>query len=716
MLALCHIRPPHSHPPTPPHIHPSFKISACKGRLTHFQSPFAVVYNDDEDLLLFNEEEGAACDKRQKIEDIISNCKAAQLNFQDPDFTKNLPDQMSKRPFEFMENPQLFSNIRPEGILQGSLGDCYLLSSISVLAENPFHITRLFQPKKVNEQGAYAIWVCESGFWKQVFVDDYFLVNQSSTPVYCRSKEGEVWPLLLEKAYAKCYGGYKKIEVGFSLDALRDLTGAPCQYIDLKSEQKACNEIRLALEKKYVLTASSKENSEDMVSRHCYAILDYKQVKNKQSQAVNFIKIRNPYGSIHYVEQQIDEVMVQNLGEALKQEGGILWLNMQEFRENFEVVSCNHVHAGYSNTSYTCRQPTQVLYVRAHKATHAYFSIILKHERFLKQNPGDKYLYPTQRIILARIGGKGELSCLEGAFGCKQACYIEQTLERGEYLIYAEIDAPGQQMKYPFSVSCYSQSPVSMTDYEKCLDPVSKDDLLQFLVMDHSLKHVQAFNQKFYDETNKGIQRLFGDSFGAAAIIYVNSSANQQLLETIEEFTCIENLIPYKFESKQALKVVVAPAESRVLLLKFGNLNNNSHKLQFRSKSNVVRSSLPPGQQGPGMNAVSDNDAQALAGLINKAISQGQPKKRSIGNKEINLSIYTLKHNEGIIMVYKNDTASVYKETITFTSLENLALQSQGQVKNRDVSVSVAPGATFWIKLNFVDPANKNAKFQSKFI
>ena len=45
----------------------------------------------------------------------------------------------------------------------------------------------------------------------------------------------DIGVMLLEKAFAKQYGrNYRRIEVGFSLDALKDLTGAPAEYIDLK--------------------------------------------------------------------------------------------------------------------------------------------------------------------------------------------------------------------------------------------------------------------------------------------------------------------------------------------------------------------------------------------------------------------------------------------------------------------------------------------------
>jgi calpain-15 len=44
----------------------------------------------------------------------------------------------------------------------------------------------------------------------------------------------------MEKAYAKAFGSYEKIEAGLAGDALRDLTGAPCLYLileDLETHQ-----------------------------------------------------------------------------------------------------------------------------------------------------------------------------------------------------------------------------------------------------------------------------------------------------------------------------------------------------------------------------------------------------------------------------------------------------------------------------------------------
>jgi hypothetical protein len=45
------------------------------------------------------------------------------------------------RPKEFIKNDfQLFNGIEPNDIKQGSLGVCYMLATLSVLAEIPQHI------------------------------------------------------------------------------------------------------------------------------------------------------------------------------------------------------------------------------------------------------------------------------------------------------------------------------------------------------------------------------------------------------------------------------------------------------------------------------------------------------------------------------------------------------------------------------------------------
>lgn len=62
-----------------------------------------------------------------------------------------------------------------------------------------------------------------------VVVDDYFpFCTHKNNWAFSRSgQDKEIWVLLLEKAWAKIFGSYQRIEGGTTGEALPSLTGAP---------------------------------------------------------------------------------------------------------------------------------------------------------------------------------------------------------------------------------------------------------------------------------------------------------------------------------------------------------------------------------------------------------------------------------------------------------------------------------------------------------
>ncbi len=72
--------------------------------------------------------------------------------------------------------------------------------------------------------------------------------------------------ILLEKAYAKLFGTYDKIESGLAGHALRDLTGAPYIYHirddETEMEEESSWDFMIEnFKKKYLITASSEKNT-----------------------------------------------------------------------------------------------------------------------------------------------------------------------------------------------------------------------------------------------------------------------------------------------------------------------------------------------------------------------------------------------------------------------------------------------------------------------
>lgn len=74
--------------------------------------------------------------------------------------------------FKDVETPEMFNNIGPDSIRQGALGNCYLGSTLAVLAENPNRIKNLFLTNEYNEFGVYGIKITKNGRSVSVVVDD----------------------------------------------------------------------------------------------------------------------------------------------------------------------------------------------------------------------------------------------------------------------------------------------------------------------------------------------------------------------------------------------------------------------------------------------------------------------------------------------------------------------------------------------------------------
>ncbi len=138
------------------------------------------------------------------------------------------------------------------------LGDCYFLSVLSVLAEVPHRIMRMFITDVTNEFGVYAVKLTKNGEAREVVIDDYFPCHSYGECCFTKAKGNELWVLILEKAWAKLHGSYERIEAGLAHNVMRDLTGAPSFDIDIEQygKDKLWERLLISDQKQYVIAAS----------------------------------------------------------------------------------------------------------------------------------------------------------------------------------------------------------------------------------------------------------------------------------------------------------------------------------------------------------------------------------------------------------------------------------------------------------------------------
>ncbi|GFR48950.1 hypothetical protein Agub_g10964 [Astrephomene gubernaculifera] len=126
-------------------------------------------------------------------------------------------------------NVRLFEDgVRTADINQGSVGDCWLLSSLACLASRPGAVEKLFLTPEYNEEGRYQLrlWDKQARRYSDIVVDDHIPIwRQGGQPCYARPAGNEAWVLLLEKAMAKHVGSYASLSGGMASWALETLTG-----------------------------------------------------------------------------------------------------------------------------------------------------------------------------------------------------------------------------------------------------------------------------------------------------------------------------------------------------------------------------------------------------------------------------------------------------------------------------------------------------------
>jgi calpain family cysteine protease len=126
----------------------------------------------------------------------------------------------------FTQGPGEADAIDISDIHQGQLGDCYLLATLAAFSlRNDDAIRRLIHR---NPNGTFTVTFYDDGGRPvPIVVTDEFPVDRSMMPVFQGDiDEKELWPMVIEKAYAQWRGGYAAIEGGWPDEVMAHLTGA----------------------------------------------------------------------------------------------------------------------------------------------------------------------------------------------------------------------------------------------------------------------------------------------------------------------------------------------------------------------------------------------------------------------------------------------------------------------------------------------------------
>ena len=103
------------------------------------------------------------------------------------------------------------------------------------MAEFPHRVQKCLVTQEFSPSGRYQARLFIGGKEQIITIDDFFAINkQTGAWQFSYSSESEIWVQILEKAWAKACGTYAKTIGGLPSEALKALTGAPCETVNHK--------------------------------------------------------------------------------------------------------------------------------------------------------------------------------------------------------------------------------------------------------------------------------------------------------------------------------------------------------------------------------------------------------------------------------------------------------------------------------------------------
>ncbi|CAL8104586.1 unnamed protein product [Calicophoron daubneyi] len=313
---------------------------------------------------------------KEPYEKMIAQAKKDQRLWEDPDFPASdasigdpkLEQKVEwKRPKEINPEAQVFvGGFSRLDIEQGALGDCWLLASISSIANYPALFDHVI-PKDQNMQDPTYAGVFRARFWRfgqwiEVTVDDRLPVYKGTNDlVFVHSPDSrEYWASLLEKAYAKLHGCYAKLDAGLQSEAMEDLTGGVAAIILLQKDERPNDLLqrmltyvnRCCLMGCAVITAGMEQRLDNgLIGRHAYSVTSVQPV-DCSDQRRHLIRCRNPWGGPFewkgaWSDKSSDWNKVSKEQKTALDlqfhDDGEFWMSFEDFTSSFTFLEVCHL-------------------------------------------------------------------------------------------------------------------------------------------------------------------------------------------------------------------------------------------------------------------------------------------------------------------------------------------------------------------------------------
>ncbi len=315
---------------------------------------------------------------------------------------------------------------------------------MSSIAEHPDRIQRLFQQKLRSPKAAYCVNLCITGAFEEYYLDD-MVPCKNNNIAFCHSDHGELWAILLEKAYAKAYGGYWNTGAGgFSPNALMDLTGAPCDDLRMEEPDEIAgifDKVFQADQKHYIMNTGTKGSGEEkdasgIITGHAYTLVGAYKLDNGD----RIFKLRNPWGSGEWTGDYSDKcgkwtpALKQKVGWS-SEDDGIFFIKVEDFVKYYDNVAICHYRDDYVKSSlpdFNSKDTFASYQFNVETEGEYYYGLSQPDKNHFKEG----HTYAMLSIMVARQNSNGTLKYIGGSGYPKRDVWFMANCKPGKYIAF----------------------------------------------------------------------------------------------------------------------------------------------------------------------------------------------------------------------------------------------------------------------------------------
>ena len=451
-----------------------------------------------------------------------------------------------------------------QDVIQGELGDGYFLSTLSALAENPKNITNIIQNSKVSD-GAYEATIYIHGEPVKVSVDDSFPVANASKIAFAgiNDNTGSIWPMILEKIWAKCNKSYEDIIPGNSSDAFEFLTPAPFDnYFHTQDISSSLfNIIQEASNKNYIILADITETKNTnldtlskmgLITNHAYSVIGTAVLKKPNGNEIQLIKMKNIWGTNEWIGDWSDKSLkwTQEFKKAVglqEKEDGIFWMSYDDY---LQFYTTTHIAQVYSNFNYNVikmknKEEQNICKIHVERGGSGYFMLNLKNTRIYNNLKNQNYINPYCSVMVIKKKAENNFEYIGGDSGKKDRYYIPAPeMEKGDYYMVVTFPKNNKnnlvqekneynQTEFSFRIGVYSS--IKDIKFTPLLDDKSEIDDYMFYTL---LNRAQSDEEKYFfaqegEPTSWRTINFNNDKNGLGYIFY-NNESDAYIKERIE--------------------------------------------------------------------------------------------------------------------------------------------------------------------------------------